>query len=239
MIHAIRFFSTLFLLSTLSLTASGVGTPSHTAWNGLLQRHVAADGLVDYAAFGRDNRFHAYLNTLSASHPDDSWSENEQLAYWINAYNAFTVKLVTDNLPIKSIKDLGEPWDMKFIEIEGKRYSLNDIEHEILRKQFDEPRIHFAVNCASISCPPLMNRAFIASRMEAQLDEVSRKFVNDKSRNQISTNEIKVSKVFEWFRGDFDKTGGVVPFIKKYARTSVSNGAAISFLDYDWSLNAQ
>lgn len=236
---SIRPLFILFLLASLSLSASGVATPSHLAWNGLLQRHVDSKGNVDYAAIGRDARFKGYLDLLSASHPDDSWSKNEKLAYWINAYNAFTVKLVSDNLPLKSIKDLGEPWDMKFIEIEGKRYSLNDIEHEILRKDFDEPRIHFAVNCASISCPPLHDRAFVASRMEAQLDQVTRDFVNDKSRNNIAASSLKVSQIFDWFSGDFDKSGGVRKFLKRYSSTSFSDSAPLTYLEYDWGLNAQ
>ncbi len=234
-----RIFLLMCLCSTITLTASGSGAPSHATWNSLLQRYVTADGVVDYSKMKADRRFSEYITTLSGVHPDDTWSKNEKMAFWINAYNAFTIKLVSDNLPLKSIKDLGEPWDMKFIDIEGNRYSLNDIEHEILRKDYKEPRIHFAVNCASISCPPLFNQAFTAGNLSSQLDKVTRNFVNDTDYNTVSKSTLNISPIFDWYRGDFDTSGGITAFFRKYSRTSVDANASVTFTDYDWSLNGK
>ena len=142
---------------------------SHEIWNGLVQKYASKDGKVNYKGFIQDSvLFNKYLTILKNNHPNDkNWNEAEQLAYWINAYNAYTVKLIIDNYPLKSIKDIkkGLPfinsvWDIKFIKIEGATYDLNNIEHSILRTKYNEPRIHFAINCASFSCPNLRPEAF-------------------------------------------------------------------------------
>jgi len=218
---------------------------SHESWTTLLSQHVSDEGWVDYIGFQRDSlELKQYLALLSSSHPNDkNWSEDEQLAYWINAYNAFTVKMIVDHYPVASIKDIkkGIPfvntvWDIKFINIEGHEYDLNNIEHGIIRKQFDEPRIHFAVNCASISCPKLLNIAFDAERLDAQLTQAARGFLADTSRNKVS--EKKVSSIFSWFSGDFkDKAGSIVKFINLYAPTPIPEDSELEFLDYNWQLN--
>ena len=147
--------------------------PAHTQWDLLLKKHVDARGMVDYEGFIRDKeQLEQYLKKLSNTPPDpETWSEAEQLAYWINAYNAFTVKLIADNYPVESIEDLhptinipmlNTVWHKKFFKIGGRESSLDEIEHKILRKQFNEPRIHFAINCASYSCPPLRGEAYTA-----------------------------------------------------------------------------
>ena len=219
---------------------------SHASWTSLLQKHVSPDGRVNYQGFiGDKKEFDTYLASLSGNHPNDkNWSKDEQLAYWINAYNAFTVKLVVDNYPVESIKDIkkGLPminsvWDIKFIEIEGEKYDLNNIEHSILRKEFDEPRIHFAINCASVSCPLLLNEAYTADKVEAQLEAQSRAFLSDPTRNKVSTDKLELSKIFTWFKGDFTKNGSLAEFIDRYTDTKVSPDAKIDFLPYDWNLN--
>ncbi len=181
---------------------------THEMWDSLLQQHVSEDGKVNYQGFKRDSvRLNEYLNLLSKNHPSEqNWSREEQLAYWINAYNAFTVKLVVDNYPVQSIKDIkkgiafvNSVWDIKFIQIEGRSYDLNNIEHGILRPKFKEPRIHFAINCASASCPKLLNRAYKADRLDKQLDEAAQAFLSDPFKNKIAADRIEISKIFSWF----------------------------------------
>ena len=156
--------------------SKGTSTIDHGPWTELLQVYVDESGNVNYQGFQKDSvRLNSYLETLVSNAPDpESWSEDEQLAYWINVYNAFTIKLIVEHYPVASIKDIGSkiqipfinsPWDIKFIVINGEKLDLNNVEHGILRKKFNEPRIHFAVNCASFSCPKLRNEAFEADKL--------------------------------------------------------------------------
>jgi hypothetical protein len=220
---------------------------SHEQWDSLLKKHVSESGLVDYNGFKNDSvALSSYLHLLETHHPNEkNWTRNERMAYWINAYNAFTIKLVTDHYPVKSIKDIknGIPfvntvWDIKFINIEGESYDLNNIEHGILRPKFEDPRIHFAVNCASISCPPLADFAYSAERLDEQLDQSGRRFINDSKRNKIaSANKADLSKIFSWFKGDFTKDQGLITFINRYSDIPLDEKADISYLDYDWDIN--
>ncbi|PCJ89437.1 MAG: hypothetical protein COA57_02230 [Flavobacteriales bacterium] len=220
---------------------------SHATWNKLLNKHVTADGHTNYKGFIKDSlEFNKYIALLSANHPNDAnWSEKEQIAYWINAYNAFTVQLIIRNYPLKSIKDIkrgivfvNTVWDIKFINIEGQEYDLNRIEHGTLRKNHNEPRIHFAVNCASVSCPPLRNEAYTAQKLSLQLDEQAQKFINSGIRNKIvSPDEVHLSKIFSWFKGDFTKEGTLIEFLNRYSETKISASATISYLEYGWELN--
>lgn len=221
----------------------------HTVFDELLKKHVSDEGWVDYKGFIRDSiKFNEYLDLLSNHHPnDEKWSKNERLAYWINAYNAFTIKLIMDHYPVTSIKDIksGIPfvntvWDIKFINIEGAEYDLNNIEHGIIRPKFNEPRIHFAVNCASVSCPKLQNFAYTADKLDEQLDEAAREFLNDPSRNKISEDQLKLSKILTWYWGDFkDHYKSRTELVKKYVDTTVNTDEDVEFLDYDWGLNEQ
>lgn len=220
----------------------------HEQWTILLQKYVGRDGTVNYKGFQKDSLdLNAYLNELSTNAPDEnSWSGEEQIAYWINAYNAFTVKLILDHYPLESIKDIGaaiqipfinSPWDIKFIEINGDKLDLNNIEHSILRKKFNEPRIHFAINCASFSCPQLRREAYIADRLDVQLEEQAIQFINDSERNNIAPAHAEVSKIFSWFKGDFTKNGSLKEFLNQYAKIKIEEDVKISHLDYNWSLN--
>jgi len=128
-------------------------------------------------------------------------------------------------------------WDIQFIEIEGNTYDLNHIEHEILRKQFDEPRIHFAIVCASVSCPNLLNQAFTANQIDKQLAAQARSFINDRSKNDLSSSHAKLSKIFSWFKGDFTKKTTLIEYLNQYTDTKISADAKVSYLDYDWGLN--
>ncbi|MDG1277673.1 MAG: DUF547 domain-containing protein [Algoriphagus sp.] len=248
-----RFLIAIISLGTIACQNSipgmaGTIPPNHQTWDQLLKAHVSPTGIVDYKGFIKDKaKLDAYLKTISENAPDrKTWSKNEQLAYWINAYNAFTVKLIVDNYPVKSIRDLGsalkipmikDVWHYKFFKIGGQESSLDEIEHSILRKEFEEPRIHFAINCASVSCPPLLNEAFTAAKMESQLDRVAKTFVNDKSRNKISANAVEISSIFSWFKGDFTKNGSIIDFLNKYSTLKINSNAKVSHLDYNWNLN--
>lgn len=219
----------------------------HHLWDSLLQAHVSDEGWGDYAGFIRDSsRLQAYLELLKNNHPNEkNWSRNQCMAYWINAYNAFTVQLIVDHYPVPGIKDIknGLPfvnsvWDIKFIEIEGATYDLNNIEHGILRAKFDDPRIHFAVNCASVSCPRLHNRAYTAENLDEELDRAARAFLSDATRNIIQPGKVQLSKIFSWYRMDFKRKGqGVIDYINQYTPVEVDPGAEVKYLDYNWTLN--
>jgi len=220
----------------------------HEPWTVLLQKYVDQDGLVNYRGFQKDSlNLNAYLDDLSTNPPDEkTWSDEEQIAYWINAYNAFTVKLINDHYPLESIKDIGSaiqipfinsPWDIRFIEINGIILDLNNIEHSILRKKFNEPRIHFAINCASLSCPMMRREAYVGDKLDAQLEEQAIQFINDSKRNNITKTHAEVSGIFNWFKGDFTKNGSLKDFLNLYAKIKIDEDARISSMDYDWSLN--
>ena len=215
--------------------ASSSNAPDHTAWNNLLRDHVSNTGRVDYRGMQTDEtKLEAYLATLGKEVPDDSWSRNEALAYWINAYNAFTIKLILNNWPVASIRDLKEPWDQRWIELAGKTYSLNQIEHDIIRPTYREPRIHFALVCAAKSCPPLPNEAFTAQNLDQLLTQRTRNFINDEERNVTQEEVVRVSPLFDWYGQDF---GDVKAYLNKYLVTDIPASKELSFLDYDWSLN--
>ena len=224
---------------------------NHTIWNTLLKKYVDDKGFVDYAGFAKDKaQLDDYLSLVSNNAPASSWTTNEKLAYWINAYNAFTVKLILDHRKedISSIKDIGSkvkipfvntPWDVKFIKIGGKEMDLNNIEHGIIRKQFNEARIHFALVCAAKSCPPLRNEAYVASKLSAQLDDQGVRFINDSYKNEVNTTKMEVSKLFNWYGGDFKKSDTIENWINKYAKTKAKSGTSITYKDYNWALNGK
>lgn len=251
----------LFVLIILSVLITMITTQTssaqtHQTFTDILKKYVI-NGLVDYKGLQKDKELDKYLAQLSNTNPD-KLNRNEKLAFWINAYNAFTLQVVRDNYPIESITDLhtggkiigyllGKTvWDKEFIAINNKKYALNDIEHKILRKM-NEPRIHFAVVCASISCPELRNEAFEGDNIEAQLQEQTTKFLNDKSRNHFDLKNRKayVSEIFNWFGEDFGKTDeNILKFISKFVPDNISKDIqsnisnwGIFFNDYDWGLN--
>ncbi|MEO7444805.1 MAG: DUF547 domain-containing protein [Ferruginibacter sp.] len=223
--------------------------PSHDQWTKVLGKYVNEAGLVNYKGLLKDKAsLDAYLKTLSDNPPKDSWSKEEQMAFWINAYNAFTIDLILQHYPVKSIKDIGASikipfvstgWDIKFINIGGKKYDLNNIEHGILRKKFDDPRIHFALVCASMSCPKLRNEAYTAAKINQQLEAAGKDFLNDKSKNDITSSRARISNYFSWYKRDFTDKSSLPDFINKYSNTKMNGNTKISYLDYNWSLNEQ
>ncbi len=210
----------------------------HSTWDELLQSNVSEAGVVNYGGIIEQiSKLDEYLSMLSSNVPQDSWSDAETMSYWINAYNAYTVKLITENYPLGSIMDLdgGKVWDRTWINIGDKTYSLNNIEHDMLRPVFNDPRIHFAVNCASFSCPPLMNKAFTADNLESSLESLSKTFVNDPERNDLAND--KVSQLFNWYADDFKKDGTLIEFLNKYASAPLADDVQLEFLEYNWNLN--
>jgi len=211
---------------------------NHSIWDGLLKSNVSNDGSVNYSGIKTDiNKLNEYLTLLSENTPETSWSKNKTKAYWINAYNAFTIKLILDNYPLGSITDLhnGKPWDVKWIELSDKAYSLNDIEHVILRPTYKDARIHFAVNCAAKSCPKVWNKAWTEENIEAALDKLTKEFIANTAANQISKDKVSISKIFDWYKEDF---GDLVQFLNKYSSTQIAPDATVSFNDYNWKLNS-
>lgn len=235
---------------------------NHAQWTSLLERHVTwtrqgGASEVDYRGFKKDQEelgnYLTALSTVSLQQYGD-WSRDQRLAFLINAYNAFTVKLVVDHYPVKSIKDIGglfsSPWKQAFIPLLGRTLTLDQVEQSLIREPgvFDEPRIHFAVNCASIGCPALRTEAFVASELNAQFEDSQRRFLMDRNRNIFdpSSNSFHVSKIFQWYGDDFAKHwGSVEAYLHQHASLlaaskhlpKAESAHTIEFIDYDWSLN--
>lgn len=218
----------------LSPNSSGIKI-DHSEWSTLLHNYVEDNGLVDYKGFFKEKgKLENYLNALSNQVPTDKWPVQEQLAYYINLYNAHTVHLILENYPVKSIKDINGAWTKDFVQIGEKELSLGALEHSILRKM-NEPRIHFAINCASGSCPKLLNEAFIGDKLDDQLNTVTRAFINSEN-NSISNDNLELSKIFKWYKGDF-MDGDLITYINQYADVKIAPKAQIHYKEYDWSLN--
>jgi hypothetical protein len=210
---------------------------NHGIWADLLQSHVSENGNVDYIAFKADNaKLQEYINVLAENVPNNSWANEEKLAYWINAYNALTVDLILRNYPVESIKDIKNPWKQRLWKLGDNMYDLDEIEHDILRNM-NEPRIHFAIVCASYSCPKLQNEAFTAEKLDQQLTKATKEFLTDKNRNEISENSITISKIFDWFSKDFTKNGSLIDFLNLYTKVNISPNAKKRYKDYNWALN--
>lgn len=240
----------------------------HAAWTAILEGALEG-GLMDYRGLRESpEALDAYLAQLAATTPEQhaAWTREERFAFWINAYNAFTVRLIRDRGPVKSIKKLGglftTPWEIKFIpmpafdpERKGKPITLDEIEHELIRPVFRDARVHAAVNCASLSCPPLREEAFRAKELDAQLDDQVRAWLVDPVRNQLEPEDgrVRISRIFDWYEPDFtagregsdsertllwiaDHVGdeAVAARLRRGART-----LRVRHLDYDWSINAQ
>ncbi|MCH2198000.1 MAG: DUF547 domain-containing protein [Flavobacteriales bacterium] len=246
-ISALLFLGYILLGCGVGQVHSDTSPFRHDRWNSLVEKHVSEDGWVNYEGFIADSLLlNSYLDLVETHHPNQKWSITEQKAYWINAYNAFTVRLIIRKYPTESIKDLGgslykinTPWDIRFIMIEGQDYDLNNIEHDILRKQWDDPRIHFAINCASVSCPKLLNHSFSSEVLNVQLDQAARDFINDPSRNTITTERAELSRIFKWFKGDFTREMELWEYINQFSVVQITADTKISFKEYDWNLNSQ
>ena len=273
-VDSVAKFGNYLVVAVCLILATGVSAAraqggfdhEHRAWSALLAKHVLLRDSgratqVRYRGFAVDRAaLKAYLDSLSRVTPADyaGWDKPQQLAFLINAYNAFTVEKVLTRYPdLKSIRDFGtvfgNPWKDRFFMLLGKSQNLDGIEHDTIRAPggFEEPRIHFAVNCASIGCPALREEAYIANRLEAQLEDQTRRFLADRSRNRFAAGTLEVSRIFDWYAKDFSVGGkGIASppqFFAKYAdlladreedRQAVRGGRLpIRYLDYDWALN--
>lgn len=272
-----RIFITLIFLASLMIFSANLAAQNfdHAIFDELMQKYVA-NGLVDYQGVKAEQESLAtYLKTLEQVNPVDfrQWSKAEQKAFWINAYNAITIEGILRNYPIQrggllarvrfpqnSIRQIGGFWDKVFVKVMGKDLTLNDIEHKILRKQFNDSRIHFVIVCASIGCPILENRAFFADDLDQRLEQATRNFITDPDKVQLDQkqNVLYLSSIFDWYKADFSVSDdamkkfakysnaeqGVVEFVAKFLAESdqkyiVQHQPKIKYLDYDWSLNEQ
>lgn len=211
-------------------------------FDSFLQKNVDKTGRVDYKSLkNNETLLDNYLAYIQNNEPTKDWSSNKKKAFWINTYNAYTIKIILNNYPLKSIRDIKidgkTAWKIPFVKVGQKRYTLDQIEHEILRKKFNDPRIHVGINCASISCPRLLNFAFTEDNIASVLDNLMKEFINDTTRNKISKNNVALSEIFNWFSKDFIKNGTIISYLNTYAAIKISEKASIKYLTYDWSLN--
>lgn len=254
MLSLLLFFLLVCSITAYAQTKAGAANsraPSHASWDALLKKWVDSRGMVNYQGFLQDRKLlQAYLQQLETKAPNEKkWSKEEQLAYWINAYNAYTIELVLRNYPLESIKDvkLGQqmlfvvasPWDIEFIKAGDRELSLNNIEHDIIRPTFKEPRIHFALVCAARSCPKLRQEAYVAERLDAQLADQARSFLLDPDKNEVRSNKLELSKLFDWYQGDFTKGRTLQEAISEYSGMPVNKDAKVSYRYYSWKLNEQ
>lgn len=210
---------------------------THTLWNDLLQRHVDSEGNVSYIGFKAEvDQLQVYLDHLAQNPPVASWREAETLAYFINLYNAATVQLIIDHYPLQSIRDIPSRWKRKWISVGNTLTSLHAIEHDVLRNR-NEPRIHFAINCASYSCPKLLNTAFTAQNTERLLTKAAIDFVNDTKRNRFENGTAHLSKIFKWYKSDFTENHALLEYINLYLQHPIRIDSDVEYLDYDWRLN--
>lgn len=256
------------VVTSFATSFSAQAQNMHDSWNALLNKHVVAinhnhSTEVDYAAIKREHaQLKTYLESLTAVTQSefDAWEKPKQLAFLINAYNAWTVELILTKYPdIKSIKDLGgffsSPWSKEFVSLLGKTRSLDDIEHGLIRGsgKYNDPRIHFAVNCASIGCPALREEAYTATDLESQLQEQTVRFLSDMTRNMAQENTLSVSSIFKWYGDDFEKgfrgANTLQQFFLQYSdalklipaqqKALKNDDMKVKFLDYNWDLNVR
>ncbi|MBY0564377.1 MAG: DUF547 domain-containing protein [Hyphomonadaceae bacterium] len=258
------FFSALVAALSVLFLSTAPAAADEAAYDALLQRYVSAsaDGVnrVDYARWSANaadrSALDDYVDELAAQRPS-TLSRDRAFAYWVNLYNAVTLQVVLERYPVRSIRDIKSegapfdprafigPWRTKRVTVEGRRLSLDDIEHTILRPTYNDPRVHYAVNCASIGCPNLMNRVWRAETLDADLDAAARAYVNHPRGVSVSADgDVRVSSIYRWFRDDFGTSdANVIAHLRRYADADLAARLAratrISGHDYDWSLNGR
>jgi hypothetical protein len=250
-------FATLGLLAATALGAQEPRMFDHSLFDDLLRSHVSPRGLVDYDAFSESAEFQQYLDLLGKARLE-SLDEADRLALWINAYNAYTIQLINKHGERKSIRNINKtlglfggngPWKERLAEVGGKIWTLDEIEHEIIRERFSEPRIHFALVCAALGCPPLRNEAYAGEKLEDQLSDQAGTFVvRSPMKNRVETENgvVHLSRIFDWYRDDFPSgREGLGHFLAQYhppgpeRELLESGGFEVKFTEYDWSLNGK
>ena len=243
-----RIFS-IILLVLLFANQSSIANPpndSNQLYEKVLNSYLK-DGLVDYLGLKSDPKnLNKYLDQMSSTSKQtfDEWNKNEQLAFLINLYNAQTLDLVANNYPVKSIKDIasdsGGPWEQPIVTLFGDKITLNALEHEVIRKNYLDPRVHFALVCAALGCPVLLNTPYQAATLENQLDQQTKAFLLDPDKNSIDSERkiLRLSPVFDWYKKDFiAKSGSVIEFVNPYFNDQANSDFEIQYTNYDWSLN--
>jgi len=223
---------------------------THAAFAGVLTQFVH-DARVDYAALkAQPQELNRYLDAVAGVSKADflKWTTSQQIAFLINVYNAYTLRLIIEHYPVKSIKDIGSwftgPWDQPVVKLFGETITLNTVEHQILRKDYAEPRIHFALVCAAKGCPPLRGEPDLGTRLDEQLTDQAKQFLATPSKNRIAAGErvVYLSPIFKWYGGDFGKDSrSLLAALKPYwpGKAPATDGFKIRYTDYDWSLNEQ
>ncbi|MBL0955497.1 MAG: DUF547 domain-containing protein [Leptospira sp.] len=247
-----HYFALFFVLGMSQSLIAQNFDHKHSVWDSLLKKHVK-NGLVSYKGFISDSsQLNGYLDQLTkvSDSQYQSFSEKEKISFLINAYNAFTVKLIMDHYPVDSITDIGSPiskinlargipWKKEFFNLLGKSRHLDWIEHEKLRKDFMEPRIHFAIVCASIGCPILQSEAYTPVNLEKQLQTAKLTFLKNPKKNSYdkNTNTLYLSKIFNWFQPDFTKKMSLIQFVQDGFEDTIKPDAKIIYNEYNWDLN--
>ncbi|MFQ6112968.1 MAG: DUF547 domain-containing protein [bacterium] len=248
----------IVLAFILLVNVHGYSQDAHGQFTSLLRDYVQ-DGKVNYRQLCKDDRLEAYLAQLAVTNPDTISEEKAKLAFWINAYNAYTLKVICDHYPIRSINELHTGgliigtvlkktiWDKPLVTVNGKITTLNTIEHKIIRQKFRDPRIHFALVCAAQSCPPLRSEAYEGSKLDAQLDDQGRKFFSTLSKNyfEIDKMQAHLSKILDWYSKDFGNSEEeILLYITRFLPDDLAAAIKgdpkkwkIKHTKYDWSLN--
>lgn len=235
-----KLFLSFLILTSIGLFASEKA--NHAVWNRLLGRYVTSNGNVNYKGFKKEtDTLDTYLLEIRNHAPQSDWTSNEKLAYYINAYNAYTIKFILAKYPVASVKDISfsgkDLWNFKMANLGGTTYTLNQIENDIIRKMQD-PRIHFAVNCGAKSCPKLLNEAYVADKLNSQLTKASKTFINNTKHNIITEKKLQLSEIFSWYASDFTQDGKtLIEFLNQYTTITISATAKIEYLPYDWTIN--
>ena len=253
-IKKLAVFTTLIFIFIVSVSLDSSADENNdpvSKFDAILNNYVASDGSVNYKGLKGDESFQGFIDYLSKADPDTLPSDNHRLAFWINAYNAFVLKGVVDAYPIKSVTKIGlipySFFKVRKFDTKHGRITLDKLESKKIREPFSEPRIHFAINCASIGCPQLLNKAYKAEILDKQLEEQTKLFINNKNKNYLNKkdNILYLSKIFKWYEGDFVKEGQTLKtFIAKYLNDEDAayineNDIMIEYLEYDWNLNAR
>jgi hypothetical protein len=232
----------LFPLMVVLFSIQASGQTMHAAFDRVLKTFVV-EGRVDYASLGKDRAIlDEYLDRVSHVNEQEftAWPRNDRLAYLINLYNAATLKLIVDHYPVTSIRDIGGffrgPWNQPVVRLFGNAVTLNHLEHDIIRRQYNEPRIHMALVCAAKGCPPLRGEAYVAGKLEEQLDHQSNLFLSGPNGMRIDRDSgtVYLSPIFKWYEADFTS---VTAFVEKHSG-QIIDGLRVRWLDYDWTLNS-
>lgn len=242
--------------------------PQHLLFTKVLSINVK-DGVVNYENIKKNaSELESYLSQIKEVKKEvyDQWTPSEQMAYLINAYNAFTLKMISDFYPVESIRDIGgkvggnvfnkksKQWRVSEYEANGKKFefkvagkavTLDEIEHDMLRPLFKDPRVHFALVCGAVSCPFLRSEAYVSTKLSEQLDAQGKQFLADPFRNRYDDTKkvLYLSRIFDWFKGDFTKSGKLVTFLKPFlpqaVQSKVNDDTDVEYLEYQWDLNSK